>query len=143
MSPYKLVLSATVVGLLAAVQPASAQQMGRSGYNFPSSDPSLAAQFEFQRNQANSAAASSAAGLAALNQYVTNYNSSSTSIGNMNNVTQTLSGGSNGSVGQSTDQASNGNQGSSASTDTSLSNQISNALTPPASSQQQPANTPQ
>lgn len=116
---------AVLAGLLFAAQPAAAQQMGRDGYNFPPRSPSLAAQFDFQKRQLNnSAAASSAAGLAALNQYVTTYSSTSTSIGNMNTLTQILSEGSTGSVGQSTDQASTGNQGSEATADVAIDNSI-------------------
>lgn len=125
-----------LAGLVATAQPAGAQQMGRDGYNFPARNPSLAAQFQFQRRLAQQQAqSSSAAGLSALNQYVTTYSSNSTSIGNMNTVNQTLSGGSSGSVGQSTDQQSTGNQGSDAKTRTTIDNSIvsTKTITPPPS----------
>lgn len=136
----KLVLFAALGGLLVAVQPAAAQQMGRDGYSFPTRNPSLAAQFDFQKRLQNSATASSAAGLSALNQYVTTYSSTSTSIGNMNTVNQTLSDGSTGSIGQSTDQASTGNQGSEATSDVSIDNSIVSTetvtVTPPPANEQ-------
>lgn len=135
----KFFLLGILAGLILLAQPAAAQQMGRDGYNFPARNPSLAAQFDFQRRmQSDAAAASSAGGLGALNQFVTTYSSNSTSIGNMNTVNQTLSGGSNGSVGQSTEQSSNGNQGSDAGTDVTVDNSITSTktVTPP------PSNTP-
>src|SRR5216683_106192 len=49
--------------------------------------------------------------------------SNSTSIGNLNQVNQTLSGGSSGSIG-TTAQDSLGNQGSSAQTDTKIGNKV-------------------
>ena len=143
----KFILLATLAGLVLSAGPAVAQQMGHDGYSFPARTPSLAAQFDFQRRmQNNSAAASTAAGLGALNQFVTTYSSNSTSIGNMNTVNQTLSGGSNGSVGQSTDQSSNGNQGSDAGTDVKVDNSITSTKTvtlppsdtPPSSNEQTP-----
>jgi hypothetical protein len=120
------ILIAATFGSIVAVPYVAAQQMGRDGYRFPSRNPSLAAQFQFQRQNGNGGAAaeSAAAGLGALNQFVTTYSSNSTSIGNMNTVTQTLSGGARGSVGQTTEQQSTGNQGSQADTDTSVDNSI-------------------
>lgn len=108
---------------------AFAQQMGREGYSFPARSASLAAQFDFQRRAADSAAASSADGLNALTQYVTTYTSSSTSIGNMTTVNQTLGDGTNGTVGVSGDQASEGNQGSGATTETAVDNSLTNTGT--------------
>ena len=119
------VLSGLLAGLLFAAQPAAAQQMGRDGYSFPARSASLAAQFDFQRRQANStAAASSAAGLAALNQYVTTYSSTSTSVGNMVTVNQNLADGSTGTVSTATDQTSDGDQGSSSTADVAIDNSI-------------------
>jgi hypothetical protein len=107
-------------GRLFGVGVASAQQMGSQPWGFSGRSRSLAAQFQFQRDLVNGSGA--ADGMAALQQYITQYNSSSTSIGNLNEVTQVLSGGSTGSVGQTTDQTSQGNQGSSATTDTTVTN---------------------
>lgn len=105
-------------------QPAAAQQMGREGYNFPARAPSMAAQFDFQARM-DSNSASSAGGLGALNQYVTQYSSSSTSIANMNQVNQTVTGGSTATVGQTADQTSAGNQDANAATKTNVDNSIS------------------
>ena len=111
--------AAMLIILAAASQPATAQQMGREGYNFPARSPSMAAQFEFQQNMQQS---STAAGMGALNQYITQYNSSSTAIANMNQVNQTVSGGSTATV--NSDQDSRGNQDASASTRTTIDNSI-------------------
>lgn len=116
---------AVLIVLASAVHPAAAQQMGREGYNFPARAPSMAAQFDFQeRLQSNSSASSTAAGMGALNQYVTQYNSSSTSIANMNQINQTVTDGSTATVTQTTDQSSAGNQDSSASTNVKIDNSI-------------------
>ena len=122
----KSILLAATVGVIVAAQPAAPQQIGgRNGYSFPARNPSLAAQFQFQRqNGVSGGTASTAAGLGALNQYVTTYSSNSTSIGNMNTVNQVLSEGSQGSVGQSTDQQSTGDQGSQADTNATVDNSI-------------------
>lgn len=104
---------------------ALSQQMGSQPWGFPGRTRSLAAQFQFQKSLSQQGGMGASDGMAALHQYVTQYNSSSTSIGNLNEVTQILSGGSHGSVGQSTDQTSQGNQGSSATTDTTVDNSVS------------------
>ena len=123
----RLAMFAALTGLLVAAQPASSQQIGRDGYDFPARNPSLAAQFTFQQRVANrNAAGANAAGLGALNQFVTTYSSTSTSVGNMNTITQILSEGSSGSVGLSTDQESNGNQGSEAVADIAIDHSIKN-----------------
>ncbi len=119
----KLSSLAVLAALTIISQSATAQQMGREGYNFPARAPSMAAQFDFQgRMDSNSAA--SAGGMGALNQYVTQYSSSSTSIANMNQVNQTVTGGSTASVGQTADQTSAGNQDSVADTKTKIDNSI-------------------
>jgi hypothetical protein len=106
-----------------AAGPALAQLMGRDGYTPPARQTSLAAQFEFQQRMQASGTASTAAGLGALQQYVNTYTSNSTSIGNLNQVNQTLSGGSSGNIGTSS-QDSTGNQGSSAETQTKIDNTV-------------------
>ena len=78
--------------------------------------------FDFQQRLQASSTASAAAELGALTQYATTYSSNSTSIANLNQVNQTLSGGSSGSLG-TTAQDSIGNQGSSAQTDTKIDNE--------------------
>ena len=122
-----LAAAISVVALGISMQPAAAQQMGRDGYSFPARSPSLAAQFQFQRSANTSAQSSSDAGLGALTQYSTVYNSSSTAIANMNSVTQNLSGGSTGSVDTLGSQDSTGNQGSTATTDVAVDNSINDA----------------
>lgn len=121
----KLSSLAVLIALASAVQPAAAQQMGRDGYNFPARTPSMSAQFDFQeRLQSNSSASSTAAGMGALNQYVTQYNSSSTAIANMNQVNQTISGGSTATATLATDQTSTGSQDASASTKVKVDNSV-------------------
>jgi len=120
----KSIVFGAALGSVFAVESASAQVMGRNGYSFPARNPSLAAQFQFQRQNGGAVAGSSAAGLGALNQFVTTYSSNSTSIGNMNTVNQNLSEGSQGTVGQTTDQQSTGNQGSQADTQATVDNSI-------------------
>jgi hypothetical protein len=110
-----------------AVQPAAAQQMGRDGYNFPARNSSMSAQFQFQRSQNASAQRSSEAGLSALTQYSTVYNSSSTAIANMNSVTQNLSDGSTGTVDTSGNQDSDGSQDSTATSDVAIDNSVTDS----------------
>ena len=127
MFSSKVTTLAISVSVLLMAQTAAAEQMGRNGYNFPPRNPSLAAQFQFQQKmttQSGGSATSGSSGLSALNQFVTTYSSNSTSIGNMNQVNQTLSEGSHGSVGQSTDQESVGSQGSEADTEATVDNSV-------------------
>jgi hypothetical protein len=98
--------------IVASALPATAQQMGHDPYAGPARTPSMAAQFEFQQRMQSSGASNTSAAQSALQQYVTSYSSSSTSIGNYSQVTQTVSGGSSASNGTSA-QDSAGNQGSS------------------------------
>lgn len=122
-SRANLTLAGAVVATLciAAVMPANAQQMGRDGWSFGGRNKSMAAQFEFTQRMQQSGASD---GIAAFQQFVTTYNSSSTSIGNMNQINQNLSGGSSGTVSNGANQASHGNQGSSASTQTTVDNSV-------------------
>lgn len=115
---------AVLTALAMLSQPATAQQTGREGYNFPVRAPSMAAQFDFQARM-DSNSASSVGGMGALNQYVNQYSSSSTSIANMNQVNQTVTGGSTATVGQTADQTSAGNQDADASTKTKVDNSLS------------------
>lgn len=111
---------ATAILVTAAPDPASAQQMGRDPYHPGARNPSIAAQLEMQRRLNDGQSDS----VAAFQQYVTSYNSSSTSIGNMNSVTQNVGDGASASVGQNTDQTATGNQGADASTDVSQTNNV-------------------
>jgi hypothetical protein len=111
------------VTIAASALPAAAQQMGHDPYTGPARSASMAAQFDFQQRMQASGAGNSAAALGALQQYVTTYSSNSTSIGNMSQVNQNLSGGSSASIGTSA-QDSNGNQGSTSQTDTKIGNKV-------------------
>lgn len=112
LSPARLaLLSVLGIGVaLIASSGAQAQQIGKAGWEPSARSNSLAAQFQFQKKQ-NKAAA----GMDALTQYVTNYNSSSTSIGNYTEVIQTLGDNASGTVNQSATQDSSGTQDASSS----------------------------
>ncbi|HEX6956893.1 MAG TPA: hypothetical protein VF194_02820 [Ferrovibrio sp.] len=114
-------IAMTLLASLGIAAAAQAQQMGREGWNFNGRNKSMAAQFDFTRRMQQD---QNSAGLAALQQYVTTYNSSSTSIGNLNQVTQNLSDGSTGTVSNGANQASNGNQGADASTGVTYDNSL-------------------
>jgi hypothetical protein len=86
---------------------ALAQQIGKTGWDTSPRSNSLASQFQFQKKHS-----SSSGGMDALTQYVTNYNSSSTSIGNYTEVVQNLGDGATGTVTQSATQDSSGTQDS-------------------------------
>jgi hypothetical protein len=103
---------ALAAAMVASALPATAQQMGHDPYSGPARTPSMAAQFEFQQRMQSSGASNTSSAQGALQQYVTTYSSSSTSIGNYNQVNQTVSGGSSASNGTSA-QDSLGSQGSS------------------------------
>lgn len=124
MSKYQsgpLIGAAMATAILAALPgTAAAQQMGRDPYQPGARNPSIAAQLEMQR-RLNAGQSDS---VAAFQQYVTTYNSSSTSIGNMNSVTQNVGDGASATVGQNTEQNSEGSQDSSASTDTDQSTNV-------------------
>ena len=70
--------------IVASALPATAQQMGHDPYAGPARTPSMAAQFEFQQRMQSSGASNTSAAQSALQQYVTSYSSSSTSIGTTN-----------------------------------------------------------
>ena len=109
-----LVASASVASC--AVQ---AQQIGKTGWEPTARSASLAAQFQFQKKNGSGGGG----GMDALTQYVTNYNSSSTSIGNYTEVVQTLGDGATGTVNQSATQDSSGTQdASSAASDNQTTN---------------------
>ena len=103
--PAAVALSVAATVLFAGIGETAAQQMGKTPYDSPRSN-SLPAQFQFQKKFGGG----SSGGMGALTQYVTNYNSSSTSIGNYTEVIQTLGDGAQGSVTQSATQDSSGTQ---------------------------------
>jgi hypothetical protein len=109
---------------LGAAFPATvaAQQIGREGWQPPPRSSSLPSQFQFQKKHGGG----SAGGMSALTQYVTNYNSSSTSIGNYTEVVQNLGEGATGSVTQSAVQDSSGTQDSVANTHDNMTTNDSN-----------------
>jgi len=117
----KAALLTLVAGSLFAAEIAQAQQMGRQPYGGAPRNASMATQLELKL-RAVKAAERSAAAMSSLKYVITTYNSSSTAIGNLNEVTQILSGGSTGSIGQSTSQDSVGSQGSEATTDVLVDN---------------------
>lgn len=120
---YRYLIAATALPLtLLAADLAMAQQMGNDGWRW-SRNKSMAAQFQAMERNGGSV---NGGGLGALNQYTTNYTSNSTSVGNLNEITQILSEGSEGYIGQKTDQYSDGSQSSGASTDVSQNNSVSN-----------------
>lgn len=117
---------------LTLVSPAAAQLMGTNAYDHPARNPSFAAQMQMQQrllNGANSSAnGGGSGGVGALNQWVTNYNSSSTSVGNLNDITMILGDGSQGAVNQNAHQDSTGNQSSQASTAVDIESHITELL---------------
>ncbi|MGE0669236.1 MAG: hypothetical protein AB7O49_22010 [Sphingomonadales bacterium] len=104
----EVVIACTLLAGIAAAGAASAQQIGREGWSPQARSQSLASQFQFQKKHGGG----SGGGMDALTQYVTNYNSSSTSIGNYTEVIQNLGDGATGTVTQSATQDSSGTQDS-------------------------------
>ena len=109
-----------------SVQTAEAQQMGKQPWKSAQRNRSLAAQFQHSDRQLRESN-----GMGALQQFVETYdytyNSTSTSIGNLNEISQILSGGSTGEVQQTTDQDSQGNQGSAANTEVAVDSQTNSS----------------
>lgn len=117
--------SVIIIGGVFALSTAEAQQIGKAGWDSSPRSASLASQFQFQKKHGGG---SSGGGMGALTQYVTNYNSSSTSIGNYTEVIQTLGDGATGSVTQSATQDSSGVQDSVSNTfDNQTTNDSNNA----------------
>lgn len=102
----KLTVLAAACAALSLPAAAPAQQMGKTPWDSAPRSASLAAQFQFQKKYGGG----SAGGMDALTQYVTNYNSSSTSIGNYTEVVQTLGDGATGTVSQNATQDNSGTQ---------------------------------
>jgi ABC-type sugar transport system substrate-binding protein len=116
MTRTRLATAFLATALLAgAALPAAAQQMGQAPYSFPGHNPSMAAQLEMANKRA-----SSSGGLGALHQYVI----SSTSIGNLNEISTILERGAQGYVNVGTDQNSKGDQGSSSSSTSSVDSSV-------------------
>jgi hypothetical protein len=101
-----LLIPALAIGA-GGVGAAVAQQIGKNGWEASPRSNSLASQFQFQKKHGGGG---SGGGMDALTQYVTNYNSSSTSIGNYTEVVQNLGDGATGTVTQSATQDSSATQ---------------------------------
>lgn len=121
---------AAAVGFLASasaaiVAPASAQQISRDAYSHPARNKSFAAQVQVQERMLDQAASS---GMGALHQYVTNYTTSSTSVGNLNEINMILGDGANGTVTNNGSQDNSGDSTSDAQMDVDVSTQITELL---------------
>mgnify|MGYP003700651759 CR=1 FL=1 len=105
---------------LVVIVPAAAQQMGRQPYG-SARNPSIAAQFQhadrIQRLENDGAQGR-------IQQFVTNYTSTSTSVGNLNEITQTLGDGATGTVMSDSGQTSDGSQTSDAETQLQVTNRV-------------------
>ncbi|WP_366556789.1 hypothetical protein [Aquibaculum sediminis] len=138
MKARNLILATALGGLVAltgenlpslsgetAVQQAAAQQMGRQGWGY-SRNKSMAAQFQHveRENKKNRAGGGGGGGGGSVTQYVTNYNTSSTAIGNYTQIEQILSDGAQGSLDYLADQDSSGNQGADSLTDLNIDNSV-------------------
>lgn len=113
MKMFAVALAAA--GMLAALAgEAAADPMGRDPYGFPARSGSVAVQLQMlKKNGSSSSGSGSGSGSAgAVSQYVTNYNTTSTSVGNWNEITQILDNGAQGYIGNSASQTSSGSQGS-------------------------------
>lgn len=100
-------------GLLAVLAgEAAADPLGREPYGFPARSGSVAVQLQMLKKNSGSSSSSGGGGSGAMSQYVTNYTTNSTSVGNWNEITQILDNGSQGYVGNNAGQTSSGNQGS-------------------------------
>ncbi|MBI5165564.1 MAG: hypothetical protein HY985_16880 [Magnetospirillum sp.] len=102
---------------LADAGPALAQQMGRDPWAFPTRDHSFSAQSQMVRRQ-QQATQSSTSGGSAGDAFVTYEVNTSTSIGNLNEISQILGDGANGTVVNDAGQTNTGNTSSTADSST-------------------------
>jgi len=110
MSKISFAVGAAIVLLSGAFEAASAQVlMGSSGYSFPTAN-TFAAQAQISQ-RLNGSGSGQSSGMQALTEYI--YNSSSTSVGNINNMNV----GDNSQATLATTQSNSGSQGSTATTD--------------------------
>jgi len=91
---------------------ASADPLGREPYSFPARSGAVSAQLQMLKKNQSSSSAYGAGGAGGITQYVTNYTTNSTSVGNWNEITQILDNGAKGYIGNNADQVSSGNQDS-------------------------------
>lgn len=116
----KVLPAALAVSGLVAVSAAEAvaDPLGRDPYGFPARSGSVAVQLQMLKKNAASSSSSGGGGAGTVNQYVTNntstYSTTSTSVGNWNEITQILDNGAQGYVGNHADQGNTGDQGSAA-----------------------------
>jgi hypothetical protein len=121
--PLRVTSFAMAAAVATAVAlPAAAQQIGKRGWEPSPRARSLSSQYQFQKQFYGS----SDGGMGALTQYVTNYNSSSTSIGNYTEVLQTLGEGATGTVSQNATQDSSGTQDSVSDTHDNATSNLNN-----------------
>mgnify|MGYP000321349196 CR=1 FL=1 len=104
------------------IDTAEAEPMGREGWNFASRNRTTYSQYQFLRQEQGTGTAGGGDGLGTLNQYVTNYNSSSTAIGNYSEINQILGDGAQGYLALNNKQKSTGSQTSDADTQVSIDN---------------------
>lgn len=109
-------------GGISFIGPAQAEPMGREGWNFASRNRTTYSQYQFLRHGSGTGTAGGGNGLGTLNQYVTNYNSSSTAIGNYSEINQILGDGAQGYLTFNNKQKSTGSQTSDADTQVSIDN---------------------
>lgn len=121
------------------LSPAEAQQMGRDPWGFPQSSRGFSAQAQLMRRQSSTAGSGSSG---SGDAYVTNnlYSNTSTSIGNLNEISQVLGAGANALITQNTSQDNLGNTRSSTSS-SSTSWSVGTQATQSPSSQQAPPTT--
>jgi hypothetical protein len=121
-------------GLLSS---AEAQQMGRDPWTFPQSTRGFSAQAQLMRKQQSASGESGGSGSG--NAYVTNnlYSNTSTSIGNLNEISQVLGEGATALITQNTSQDNLGNTKSSASSSSTTWSSGSQSIQAPSSQQAQ------
>lgn len=122
----------TIAGLAAIglASTAGAQQMGSTGYAFPQRSMEYAATAQLQMRLAKQAAS----GQQALQSIGSVTNNSSTSIGNLNDISQILDGGASGYLGLDQNQSNQGTQGSASTSSTTTQNTTVNHPTSTAQS---------
>lgn len=118
-APEKIVEEWQDVSFIGSAQ---AEPMGREGWNFASRNRTTYSQYQFLRQGNGTGTAGGGNGLGTLNQYVTNYNSSSTAIGNYSEINQILGDGAEAYLTLNNKQKSNGSQTSDADNQISIDN---------------------
>ena len=112
----------------AGVAVAEAQQMGHNGWRAPQRSRGTAAQYQYLKRANSNSNSNSNPGagiggnstIGSLHQETHNYTTDARAIGNLNEITQILSGDAKGTIGQNTQQDSQGNQGANANSELAL-----------------------